>query len=59
MLNATNLLAESFGRHLAETYERTYGAREPEYGRLLDSAGKLVTARSSRRRLQCTVMPVI
>jgi hypothetical protein len=42
MLNVTTLLAEAFGRRLAETYERTYGSREPEYGRLLDSTGKLV-----------------
>jgi hypothetical protein len=42
MLNATTLLAEALGRHLAKTYERTYGGREPEYARILDSAGKLV-----------------
>ena len=42
MLNATTPLAEALGRHLAETYERTYGGREPDYARLLESAGKLV-----------------
>ena len=42
MFNATTLLADALGRHLAETYERIYGCREPEYGRLLDAAGKLV-----------------
>jgi hypothetical protein len=42
MLNTTTPLAEALGRHLAETYERTYGGREPEYARLLESAGKLV-----------------
>lgn len=42
MFNATTLLADALGRHLAETYDRLYGGREPEYGRLLDGAGKLV-----------------
>ncbi|MEZ5832763.1 MAG: hypothetical protein R3D05_16435 [Dongiaceae bacterium] len=42
MFNPTSLLAESLGRHLAETYDRRYGGREPEYGRILESAGKLV-----------------
>jgi len=42
MFNATTLLADALGRHLAETYRRIYGGREPEYGRVLDSAGKLV-----------------
>jgi hypothetical protein len=42
MFNATTLLADALGRHLAETYGRIYGGREPEYGRVLDSAGKLV-----------------
>jgi hypothetical protein len=42
MFNPTTLLAEALGRHLAETYDRRYGGREPEYGRILESAGKLV-----------------
>jgi len=42
MFNATTLLADALGRHLAETYQRIYGNREPEYARLLDGAGKLV-----------------
>jgi len=42
MFNPTSLLAESLGRHLAETYDRRYGGREPEFGRILDSAGRLV-----------------
>jgi hypothetical protein len=42
MFNATTLLADALGRHLADTYQRIYGGREPEYGRLLDAAGKLV-----------------
>src|SRR5215813_4023440 len=42
MFNATTLLADALGRHLAETYQRIYGDREPEYARLLDGASKLV-----------------
>ena len=45
MFNATTLLADALGRHLAETYRRIFGGREPEYGRVLDSAGKLVIER--------------
>lgn len=45
MFNATTLLADAFGRHLAETYRRIYGGQEPEYGRILDSAGKLIIER--------------
>jgi hypothetical protein len=42
MFNPTTLVADALGRHLAETYDRRYGGREPEYGRILESAGKLV-----------------
>ena len=42
MFNPTTLVAEALGRHLADTYDRRFGGREPEYGRILESAGKLV-----------------
>jgi len=42
MFNPTSLVAEALGRHLADTYDRRYGGREPEYGRILESAGRLV-----------------
>jgi hypothetical protein len=42
MFNPTALVAEALGRHLAETYDRRFGGREPEYGRILESAGRLV-----------------
>ncbi len=45
MFNATTLLADALGRHLAETYQRIFGGQEPEFGRILDSAGKLVIER--------------
>lgn len=45
MFNATTLLADAFGRHLAETYLRIYGGAFPEYARILDSAGKLIMER--------------
>jgi hypothetical protein len=42
MFNPTALVAEALGRHLADTYDRRFGGREPEYGRILESAGRLV-----------------
>jgi hypothetical protein len=45
MFNATTLLADSLGQHLAQTYHRIYGGQDPEYGRILDGAGKLVIER--------------
>ena len=42
MFNPTTLVAEALGRHLADTYDRRFGGQEPEYGRILESAGKLV-----------------
>ena len=42
MFNPTALVAEALGRHLADTYDRRFGGREPEYGRILESAGSLV-----------------
>lgn len=45
MFNATTLLADAFGRHLADTYLRIYGGAFPEYARILDSAGKLIMER--------------
>ena len=42
MFNPTSLVAEALGRHLADTYDRRFGGREPEYGRILESAGRLV-----------------
>ena len=40
MFNPTTLVAEALGRHLAETYDRRFGGREPEYGRILESAAR-------------------
>ena len=45
MFNATTLLADALGHHLAETYHRIYGGQDPEFGRILDGAGKLVIER--------------
>ena len=42
MFNATTLLADALGRHHADAYRRIYGGEEPEFGRMLDSAAKLV-----------------
>jgi len=45
MFNATTLLADSLGQHLAQTYHRIYGGQDPEYGRILDGAEKLIIER--------------
>jgi hypothetical protein len=42
VFDITTLMADELGRHLAETYQRIYGGQKPEYGRILDGAGKLV-----------------
>jgi len=45
MFTVMSLLADTMGSHLAETYRRLYGGQEPEYGRILDSVGRLVIER--------------
>jgi hypothetical protein len=42
VFTATSLLADTLGGHLADTYLRIYGGEEPQYARILDSAGRLV-----------------
>ena len=42
MFNPTTLLAEALGRHLADTYDRRYGGREPEYGRFMSRRGRTI-----------------
>jgi hypothetical protein len=42
MFTATTLLANTLGGHLADTYSRLYGGQEPQYARILDSAGRLI-----------------
>jgi len=45
MFTVMSLLADAMGSHLAETYRRLYGGQESEYGRILDSVGRLVIER--------------
>src|SRR5215813_2045951 len=45
MFTVMSLLADAMGSHLAETYRRLYGGQEPEYGRILESCGRLVIER--------------
>lgn len=45
MFTVMSLLADAMGSHLAETYRRLYGGQEPEFGRILDSVGRLVIER--------------
>src|SRR4029453_8549717 len=45
MFTVMSLLADAMGSHLSETYRRLYGGQEPEFGRILESGGRLVIAR--------------
>ena len=45
MLNATTIVAEAFGKNLAETYRHYYGDREAQYATLLDAGARLLTER--------------
>jgi hypothetical protein len=45
MLNPTALLAEALGRHLAEGYRQSFGAREPRAAAGLDEAARLIIER--------------
>jgi len=45
MWNPVRLTAEALGTHLAETYERTFGCRQPEYAAIIENAARLVLER--------------
>ncbi len=45
MFNSVKVIAEAFGRHLAETYRHYNGAREPEYAALIDAGARLIVER--------------
>ena len=45
MFTVMSLLADAIGSHLSETYRRLYGGQEPEFGRILESGGRLVIER--------------
>ena len=45
MFTVMSLLADAMGSHLSETYRRLYGGQEPEFGRILESGGRLVIER--------------
>lgn len=42
MLNPTRMLADALGQHLAETYSRAFGGREPRYAEILNESARLV-----------------
>jgi hypothetical protein len=42
MLNPTRMLADALGQHLAETYGRMFGGREPRYTEILNDSARLV-----------------
>ncbi len=35
MFDATKMLADALGEHLALTYQRTFGSREPRYAEII------------------------
>lgn len=45
MLDPTKLLANALGEHLALTYQRTFGSREPRYAELIEQAARLTIER--------------
>lgn len=45
MLELTQLLANALGHHLAETYTRMFGSREPRYAEVIDESARLTIER--------------
>jgi hypothetical protein len=45
MLNPTEIVATALGDHLAETYMRAFGRREPRYGEIIAEAATLILER--------------
>ncbi|WP_336487064.1 metal-dependent phosphohydrolase [Methylobacterium nigriterrae] len=45
MLDATKLLANALGEHLALSYRRTFGSREPRFAEIIEEAGRLIIER--------------
>ncbi|GJD92048.1 MULTISPECIES: metal-dependent phosphohydrolase [Methylobacterium] len=45
MLELTQLLANALGHHLAHTYTRMFGSREPRYAEVIDEAARLTIER--------------
>lgn len=45
MFDSTKLLADALGEHLALTYRRTFGSREPRYVEVIEEAARLTIER--------------
>ena len=45
MFDATKLLANALGEHLALGYRRTFGSREPRYAEVIDESARLIIER--------------
>lgn len=45
MLDATKLLANALGEHLALTYRRTFGSREPRFAEVIEESARLTIER--------------
>ncbi|MGU3667221.1 metal-dependent phosphohydrolase [Methylobacterium sp. A49B] len=45
MFDVTKMLADSLGEHLALTYQRTFGSREPRYAEVIEASARLTIER--------------
>lgn len=45
MFDATKMLADALGEHLAVTYQRTFGSREPRYAEIIEASARLTIER--------------
>jgi hypothetical protein len=45
MFDATKLLANALGEHLALGYGRAFGSREPRYAEVIDESARLIIER--------------
>lgn len=42
MFDMTKLVANALGEHLALTYQRTFGSREPRYAEITETSARLM-----------------
>jgi hypothetical protein len=45
MFDVTKMLADALGEHLALTYQRTFGSREPRYAEVIEASARLTIER--------------
>ncbi len=45
MFDTTKVVANALGEHLALTYQRTFGSREPRYAEIIEASARLTIER--------------